>query len=34
MHGSHVINLGTYSKELDKRIFNQLTIIDHTQHHL
>jgi hypothetical protein len=30
----HVINLSTYFIELDRRIFSQLTIINHTQHHL
>jgi hypothetical protein len=27
------MNLSTYSKELNKIIFNQFTIVDHTQHH-
>jgi hypothetical protein len=26
---SHIINLGTYFKELDKKIFGQLIIVDH-----
>jgi hypothetical protein len=33
MYVVHVINLDTYSRELDKRIFGKLTIVDHTQHH-
>jgi hypothetical protein len=31
---TYVINLGTYFKELNWKIFNQLTIVDHIQHHL
>jgi hypothetical protein len=30
MYISHIINMGTYYKELNKKIFNQLIIVDHT----
>ena len=33
MQVGHIINLNTYYKELNRRIFDQLTIVDHTQHH-
>jgi hypothetical protein len=29
MYIGHIINLGTYSKELNRKIFNQLTIVYH-----
>jgi hypothetical protein len=29
MYVNHVIKLSTYNKELNKRIFDQLTIVDH-----
>jgi len=34
MYVGHAINLGTYSKELNNKIFGQLTIVDHTRHHM
>jgi hypothetical protein len=30
MYLGHVINLGTYSKNLDMKIFDQFIIVDHT----
>jgi hypothetical protein len=30
MYISHIINMGTYYRELNNRIFNQLVIVDHT----
>jgi hypothetical protein len=34
MYIGDVINLGTHFMELDRKIFGQFIMVDHTQHHL